>query len=50
LGLTLGAIAVAVHRLRLRFRELVRRTVAETVGSEADLDEEMRHLLAILSS
>jgi RNA polymerase sigma factor (sigma-70 family) len=49
LDMTPGAIAVAVHRLRLRFRELVRVAVADTVGSEADLEEEMRNFLAILS-
>ena len=47
--MTPGAIAVSVHRLRLRFRELVRTAVADTVGSEADLEEEMRNFLAILS-
>jgi RNA polymerase sigma-70 factor (ECF subfamily) len=49
LGMTPGAIAVAIHRLRLRFRELVRSAVADTVGSEADLEDEMRNFLAILS-
>jgi RNA polymerase sigma factor (sigma-70 family) len=49
LSMTPGAIAVAIHRLRLRFRELVRSAVADTVGSEADLEEEMRNFLAILS-
>jgi RNA polymerase sigma-70 factor (ECF subfamily) len=49
LGMTPGAVAVAVHRLRLRLRELVRAEVAQTVGSAADLDEEMRSLLAVLS-
>ncbi len=48
-GMTPGAIAVAIHRLRLRFRELVRNAVADTVGSEADLEDEMRNFLAILS-
>lgn len=49
LAMTPGAIAVAVHRLRLRLRELVRTAVADTVGSEADLEEELRSLLAILA-
>jgi len=42
-----GAVAVAVHRLRLR--ERVRLEVAQTVESAALIDEEMRELLAILS-
>jgi RNA polymerase sigma factor (sigma-70 family) len=49
LGMTPGAVAVAVHRLRLRLRELVRLEVAQTVESAAMIDEEMRELLAILS-
>jgi hypothetical protein len=47
--MTSGAVAVAVHRLRLRLRELVRLEVAQTVESSAMIDEEMRELLAILS-
>ena len=47
LNLTAGAVAVAVHRMRQRLRELVRLEVAQTVGSAADLQEEMRHLLAV---
>jgi RNA polymerase sigma factor (sigma-70 family) len=49
LGMTPGAVAVAVHRLRLRLRELVRAEVAQSVGTEADLEDEMRSLFAILS-
>jgi RNA polymerase sigma factor (sigma-70 family) len=50
LGMTAGAVAVVIHRLRLRLRELVRAEVVQTVGSAADLEEEMRSLLAILST
>jgi len=49
LGMTPGTVAVAVYRLRLRLRELVRLEVAQTVESPAMVDEEMRDLLAILS-
>ncbi len=48
LGITEGAVKVAVHRLRQRYRDLLRSTIAETVNSEADLDDEMRHLVAVL--
>lgn len=48
LGMSEGAVKVAVHRLRRRFRDRLRVGVAETVGSEADLDDEMRHLLDVL--
>ena len=46
-GRTEGAIKVAAHRLRQRYRELTRAKVAETV-SDRDVDDEMRHLLAVL--
>jgi RNA polymerase sigma-70 factor (ECF subfamily) len=49
LGMTQGAVTVAVHRLRGRLRELVRLDVAQTVDSPAAVEEEMRNLLAILS-
>ena len=44
-----GAVAVAVHRLRTRYREIVRACVAQTVESEADLASEMSYLLSVLS-
>jgi len=49
LGTTEGAARVAVHRLRKRFREVFRLTIAETVATEGELETEMRHLLAVLS-
>ncbi len=48
LGMSEGAVKVAVHRLRQRYRNLLRATVAETVSNEEDLDEEMRYLIAAL--
>lgn len=47
LDLTPGAVAVAVHRLRRRLRDLVRFEVSQTVGTRTDLEAEMRHLLAV---
>jgi len=48
LGMTVGALKVAVHRLRQRYRELLRAEIAETVNDPADVDVEMRHLVAAL--
>lgn len=47
-GIEPGGVAVAVHRLRLRYRELVRAQIAETVASESELAGEMNHLFAAL--
>ncbi len=43
-----GAVKVALHRLRRRYGELLRAAIAETVGNEADLEDEMRYLVAVL--
>jgi len=48
LGLSVGAVGVAVHRLRQRYREVVREKVAQTLADAAQVDEEMRHLFAAL--
>jgi RNA polymerase sigma-70 factor (ECF subfamily) len=49
LGMNEGAVRVAIHRLRRRFRELVKSEVAQTVNDPADVAEEMLHLIAALS-
>jgi DNA-directed RNA polymerase specialized sigma24 family protein len=49
LGVAEASVPVFVHRLRQRFRQLVRAQVAQTVTSPAELDEEMRHLFAVLN-
>jgi RNA polymerase sigma factor (sigma-70 family) len=49
LNLTEGTVKVAVHRLRKRFREVVRAEIAHTVARPEDIDEELRHLIAVLS-
>ncbi len=45
-----GAVKIAVHRLRARFRELFREEVSHTVANAAEIDEEIRHLLEAFSS
>jgi DNA-directed RNA polymerase specialized sigma24 family protein len=44
LGMTEGAIKVAVHRLRRRCRELLREEIAQTVAGPEEVDEELRDL------
>lgn len=49
LGMTLGSVKVAVHRLRRRYRQRLRQRIAETVDSTEAVDDEMRDLLETLS-
>ena len=44
-----GAVKVAIHRLRKRFRELVKAEIAQTVGGGADVQAELSYLLEVLS-
>jgi hypothetical protein len=48
LGMSEGAVKVAVHRLRQRYRELLRAEIAHTVASPEEVDDEIRHLFAVL--
>ena len=50
LGTSEGAVQVAVHRLRKRYRALVREAIAATVADEAEVDGEIRELFAALGS
>ncbi len=44
-----GARRVAVHRLRKRFRELLRAAVADTVQTPAEIDGEIRYLMELFA-
>jgi RNA polymerase sigma factor (sigma-70 family) len=44
-----GALKVAIHRLRRRYRELFRREIADTVSDPAEVESELRHLAATLT-
>ena len=48
LGIGEGAVKVAIHRLRHRFREAVKAEIAETVPADSDIDDELGHLVAVL--
>jgi RNA polymerase sigma factor (sigma-70 family) len=50
LGISEGAVQVAVHRLRKRYRALVREAIAATVADEAEVEGEIRELFAALGS
>ena len=49
LGMEEGAVKVAVHRLRQRYRELLRAEIANTVAAPGEVDAEMRHLFQVLA-
>ena len=44
-----GALKVAVHRLRKRYRELFRQEIADTVADPGDVESELRFLAAALT-
>ena len=48
LGMTEGAVKVAVHRLRRRYRELLQEEIAHTVAGPEEIEEEIRYLFACL--
>jgi RNA polymerase sigma factor (sigma-70 family) len=50
LGMSEGAVAVAVHRMRRRYGELLRKEIAATVASPEEVDDEIRHLMAVVSA
>jgi len=49
-SMTENAVKQAFHRLRQRYRQLLREEVAHTVATPAEIDDEMRHLIAALRS
>jgi RNA polymerase sigma-70 factor (ECF subfamily) len=49
LGMTEGAVKVAVHRLRQRYREKLKAEIAHSVATPAEVEPELRHLFRILS-
>jgi RNA polymerase sigma factor (sigma-70 family) len=47
-GTSEGALKVAVHRLRKRYRELFRQEIASTVADPSEVESELRHLVTAL--
>jgi RNA polymerase sigma factor (sigma-70 family) len=48
MGMTENAVKQAYHRFRLRYRELLRGEIANTVAAPGDVEDELRHLITIL--
>jgi RNA polymerase sigma factor (sigma-70 family) len=49
-GMTENAVKQAFHRLRRRYRQILREEVAHTVATPAEIEDELRHLIAALRS
>jgi RNA polymerase sigma-70 factor (ECF subfamily) len=49
-GMTENAVKQALHRLRQRYRQLLREEVAQTVATPAEIEDELRHLITALRS
>ena len=49
LGLSEGAVKVSVHRLRQRYRGLLRDTIADTVSGPDEVEDELRYLFRTLA-
>lgn len=48
-GVAEGTVKSDVHRLKRRYRELLREEIAQTVSTPAEIDEELRHLIRAVS-
>ncbi len=48
-GMSVGAFKVAVHRFRTRFKERLRLEVAQTVAGPDEVEDELHHLLSVLT-
>jgi RNA polymerase sigma-70 factor (ECF subfamily) len=49
LGLKEDAVKQTVHRMRRRYRELFREEIAQTVAGPGEVEDELKHLFAVLS-
>lgn len=49
LDMTVVAVRVTMHRLRSRYRELLREEIAQTLGPDEDIDDELMHLRRVLT-
>ena len=49
LGVSEGTVKSAVHRMRQRYRQLLREEIAHTVAEPGEVDAELRHLMSVLA-
>jgi RNA polymerase sigma factor (sigma-70 family) len=49
MNMTQGAVGVAIHRLRQRFREVLREEIAQLVATPTEIDEELHWLFSVLA-
>jgi len=50
LGMTENAVRQAFHRFRQRYQALLREEIANTVATPGDIEDELRHLIAVLEA
>jgi len=50
LGMTENAVKQAFHRLRQRYRQLLRDEIAQTVAVLGDVEDELRHFISVLQT
>jgi len=50
LGMTENAVKQAFHRLRQRYRQLLRDEIAQTVAVPGDAEDELRHFISVLQA
>ena len=49
LGVAEAAVKSEVHRLKKRYRQLLRAEIAQTVSTASEIDDEVRHLIDVVS-
>ena len=48
MGVSAGALRMSLHRLRKKYRHILREEIAETVSTPTEIDEEIRFLMSVL--
>ena len=48
LGMNEAAVKVAIHRMRRRFREIIKKEIADTLNDPTHVEEELQHLISAL--